>query len=231
MRKAIILCSGGLDSVTTAFHVKKDLKYENLIILFFDYGQRNLKQEKAAASHCASMLKGKLIEINLKSLGQMSSSMLNTNEKPKALSRKDLKDSKKESDKWYVPCRNLVFISNALALAESIYIKEKIKPDIFVGFKDEGKEAFPDQTKEFVSSLNKVSAISTKGKFSINAPLIKKDKEDIINLGIKLDIDYSNTWSCYVGEEKQCGTCLACKLRQEGFRWANVKDPTDYKTN
>lgn len=227
MESAIVVCSGGLDSVTAA-HFVKEKGYEKIRVLFFNYGQRNYGMERKCALGCAKDLGSEFFEINLRYLGSISSSMLNSNEEHRQLTKEDLKDSKNESDKWYVPSRNLIFLSNALSFAESIMMKEGETCDIFVGFKNEGKEPFPDTTEEFVESLNKVSEISTKGGFKIIAPLIKKDKEDIISLGKELGVDFTKTFSCYVGVENHCGTCLACRLRQEGFKWAGIEDPTDY---
>lgn len=228
MKNAIILCSGGLDSVTTAFYAKKRLKYDRMKILFFDYGQRNLKAEKRCVKKHAKNLKADFIETKLHELRTISTSLLNSKKRYKKIGRKDLKDSKKESDKWYVPCRNLVFLSNTLALAESLQIKEKRKYDIFVGFKNEGEENYPDTSQIFLDLLNKISNKSTLGKFKIKAPFIKKDKEGIILLGEKFGIDFRETFSCYTSAGKHCGICLSCALRKEGFYWANVKDPTNY---
>ncbi|MEK6933451.1 MAG: 7-cyano-7-deazaguanine synthase [Nanoarchaeota archaeon] len=228
MKSALILCSGGIDSVTTAYYVKNILKYNNLGILFFNYGQKSLNAERKASLYCAKTLKAKFQEITLPELKSLSNSLININGKIRKLSRKELKDTKKESNKWYVPCRNLIFLAYALAKAESLLIREKNKYDIFIGFKCEGKESFPDTTMKFVEEVNILSKISTKGKFKIIAPLIKKDKEDIIALGEKLGVDFKDTFSCYVGKIRHCGRCLACMLRKEGFYWAGLKDMTIY---
>jgi len=228
-KEAIILCSGGLDSVVTAFYVKKMLDYDKLTILFFDYGQKPLKEERKCAQRCAEEINAEFQEINLKWLGEISHSLLNKGGKIERMTRKDLKDSSKESAKFYVPCRNLAFLTNALALAESKYMKSKKTSDIFVGFKCEGKESYPDTTKEFVSEINKIASISCLSKSEVRAPLIEKDKEDIVLLGKELGVKFENTFSCYNPQKgKHCGYCLACKLRQEGFYWANEEDPTDY---
>ena len=228
-KDAIILCSGGLDSVVTAFYVKNRLDYNKLIILFFDYGQKSLKEERESAKICAKGLGVEFKEVNLRWLGDISSSLLNKKGKVRRMNRKDLKDSSKESAKFYVPCRNLIFLTNALALAESRYIKNKRNVDIFVGFKCEGKESYQDTTKSFVNEINKIASISCLTKSKVIAPLIEKDKEDIIILGKKLGVRLEKTFSCYNPQkDKQCGYCLACKLRQEGFYWANEKDLTEY---
>lgn len=223
MKNSIILCSGGLDSVTTAHYVKKKLKYNKLIILFFDYNQRSLRKERECSKQCARDLKAVFKEIKLSELSKLSNSLINVNKKHKKLSRKDLKNTKSESQKYYVPFRNVIFISYAIAQVESL----KNKYDIFLGFKNEGSESYPDTTIEFVKQMNKLSKFSNfKGK--IFAPLIKKDKEDIVKLGKKLGVDFSKTYSCYTSNKKHCGSCLACKLRQEGFYWSGIKDPTIY---
>jgi 7-cyano-7-deazaguanine synthase len=229
MRKAIILCSGGLDSVTTAYYVKNKLNYKKITILFFDYGQRSVNQERKCSKLCAKKLRAEFKEIKLKWLGEISNSLINTKGKIKNLNKKDLKNTSEESKKYYVPCRNTIFLTYALALAETDYVKSKIASDIFVGFKCEGNESYPDTTEEFVDEMNRLSKTGCSHKFEIKAPLIKKDKEDIILLGKKLGVDFKHTFSCYAPKNgKQCGYCLACKLRKAGFYWAGIRDESDY---
>ena len=228
MKKAIVLCSGGLDSVVTSFYVKKKLDYDSLTLLFFNYGQRSLKAERRCSKMCSRSLKAEFMEIKIRELKRFSSSLINESKKHNKLSRKDLKNTRKESGNWYVPCRNLIFLSYASAVAEYFFVKSKIKMDIFIGFKNDGKETFPDTTLEFVKKFNSLNAIISVGKFRLHAPLIKKDKEDIVLLGKKLDVNMKKTFSCYTSEKKHCGTCLACRLRQEGFYWAGLTDPTGY---
>lgn len=230
-RNAIVLCSGGLDSVVTANYVKKKLDYSNLKILFFNYGQRTLKQEKIYSRKCSSNLKVEFIEIKLDELNKISTSLINSSKKVREIDRKELKDTKKESDKFYVPMRNTIFLVYALALAESILIKHKEASDIFVGFKNEGKEAYPDTTAKFVEEINKLQKITINKNIKIISPLIKMDKEDIIKLGSKLGVNFKDTFSCYSGTKNtnlHCGKCLACMLRKEGFYWSGLKDPTNY---
>jgi 7-cyano-7-deazaguanine synthase len=225
-KNAIVLCSGGIDSVTTAYHIKRNLKYSRMIILFFSYAQRSLKSERKCARICARKLGADFIEIELNWLGKISSSIINKKIKTRKLSRKVLKNTKKESEKYYVPCRNTIFLAYAMALAESIFMKNKENYDIFVGFKNEGKESYPDTTERFIGSINKLGRMCY-GNSKIIAPLIKKDKEDIILLGNKLGVNFNETHSCYV-KNRHCGRCLACMLRKEGFYWANVQDGTSY---
>ncbi len=228
-KNAIVLCSGGLDSVTTAYYIKKKLRYGKIIILFFDYGQRTIRQERKSARKIARKLKMRFIEIKLPELARISNSLINREKKVRKIKRKELKNTEEESAKYYVPCRNTIFLVYALALVESMQTENKQAYDIFTGFKCEGKEAYPDTTAEFVKEMNNLKKRSTNVNGKIIAPLIKKDKDEIILLGKKLGVDYKDAYSCYVDEENHCGYCLACRLRQEAFYWANVKDPTKYK--
>lgn len=230
MKNAIILCSGGIDSVTASYYVKKKLRYNDIKIIFFNYGQRNLSVEESSSRNCAKELSANFVKINLPYLNKISTSLINTNKKPQRLNKKDLKNTKKESEKYYVPCRNTIFLIYALTLAESFYIKTRKQYDIFVGFKHEGQEFYPDTTPNFVKQMNSLAKLTCKKPFKIKAPLIWKDKEDIIKLATKLNINLKNTFSCYISNKKHCGICLSCQLRKQGFYWANVKDPTEYKS-
>ncbi len=228
-KNAIILCSGGLDSVVTAYYVKNKLKYSKLIILFFNYGQRTIKSERKFSRKCAEDLNVEFKEIKLEELNKISTSIINTNRKAKKISREDLKNTRKESNKFYVPLRNTVFLVYAIALAESLFIKQKNIYEIFVGFKNEGNESYPDTTNKYVKEINNLIKITTNGNFIVKAPLINKDKEDIINLGTKLGVKFTHTHSCYISNIP-CGTCLSCMLRKEGFYWSGIKDQTKYNS-
>jgi len=228
-RNAIILCSGGADSVTTAYYIWKKAKYNNLILLFFNYGQRALISERKCSRTCANRLGAEFIEINTKEIANISDSGINSKKGLIDYGKKSLADTKKESDEWYVPFRNGIFLSYAIGLADYLYKKRSMESDIFVGFKCEGKEPFPDATEEFVKEMNNLSKISSESKPEIIAPLIKMDKEDIILLSRELGVNFKATFSCYVGNKKHCGKCLSCRLRKAGFYWAGVEDETLYE--
>jgi 7-cyano-7-deazaguanine synthase len=233
IKNAIILCSGGLDSATTAHYAKKKLDYNKMIVLFFDYEQRTLSQERSSAKKIARELGSEFIEISVPELANISTSLINKRGKANKITREDLKDSKEESLKYYVPCRNIIFLTYALALAESLEINNKNEIwDILTGFKCEGAEAYPDTTKKFVRKMNSLKNAATSIKGKIISPIINLDKEDIVVLANKLGLKAEDTYSCYIGVENKkehCGTCLACRLRQEAFYWANIADKTRYK--
>jgi len=224
MKKAIILCSGGLDSVTTAYHVKKELDYDELFILFFNYAQKGLEMERESSKKCASDLNGEFMEINLEWLGKISDSLINKEGEIKRLVKDDLKNTQEYAKVWYVPNRNSIFLNCAIALADSLG-----GGDLFVGFKSEGGENYPDTTPGFIEEINKISERVSSNKIKIIAPLIEKDKEDIVKMGKELEIDCRDTFSCDIGKGIHCGYCLSCKLRQQGFYWADIKDPTKYQ--
>jgi 7-cyano-7-deazaguanine synthase len=227
-KNAIILCSGGIDSVTTSFYVKEKLKYDKLKILFFNYNQKSLNAERKFSKLTAKNIKADFIEIKLNELSKLSTSLINIKGKSPKLSAKDLKDTHNLTNKYYVPARNHIFISYALALSDKLFIKSRAKQrsDIFLGFKCEGNNPYQDTTIEFVKQANKI-AQATLSKPKILTPLIDLDKEDIINLAFILNINLKDTHSCYVNN-KHCGSCLSCALRKAGFYWANQKDETEY---
>jgi len=228
MKQAIVICSGGLDSVVTAHYAKNKLNYRKMIILFFNYNQRALKSERKFSLKCAKDTKSEFLEFSIPEIYNLSHSLINVKKEHSHIERRDLKDTKKESLKWYVPCRNLIFISYALALAESRLIRDKISSDIFLGFKSEGSSGYPDATGEFTDMMSKIGTTACNGKFKVIVPMIKKDKEDIVLLGNKLNVHFKDTFSCYTSDNIHCGSCLACMLRKEGFYWSGLPDPTVY---
>ena len=126
MKNAIILCSGGLDSVVTAYFVKD--KYKKLKFLFFDYGQRALKEEEFYAKKIADKLNAEFTKIKLNWLGEISTALLNKKSKIKRTTEKDLEE-KDDLLTWWVPCRNSIFLINALAFSESEFLRNKEKYD------------------------------------------------------------------------------------------------------
>jgi 7-cyano-7-deazaguanine synthase len=221
MKKAMLLCSGGLDSVVCGHYIKKKLKYDLITLLFFNYGQRTLKSERKAAEKCARDIRATFHEISLP-LTHLKVPLVSKSVKVK--SSHQVKNTSSEHDSWYVPGRNTLFLAHAFSIAEKMADKDQV--DIFVGFKCEGKEPYPDTTFEYVSSMNQLLSIAFKN-LRLIAPFIKKDKEDIIAVGKNLGVDFTKTISCYTSN-RHCGICLACRLRKQGFYWANVSDPTSY---
>jgi len=238
MGSAIVLVSGGLDSVTTAYYVKKKLKYEKLLFLFFDYEQRTLKEEEYCGRETAKLLKADFKKIDLKWLGGISTAMLNTDEEMPDIDEKELgniEKGKEEILNYWVPCRNAVFLIAALAHAESCVLGKKEKPDIFIGLKCEGRIPMKDTTPSFVAAMQKLAEEATHdGEYKVIAPLIDKDKDEIVKLGKELGVPFGLTYSCYSGGKFKgkvpihCGRCENCVQRKKGFYWAGVEDVSLY---
>jgi len=235
---AIIILSGGLDSSVVAYQVK-ELKPNKIKSIFFNYNQRTLEQEEFAAKQISNKIGAEFIRIDIPWLGKISPSLINTKEKVKETTEKDLENIKKEKKdikNWWIPCRNSLFINIALAYAESEYLKNKEIYDIYLGIKDEGKVAMKDTTPEFLEIMNKMQEHATNdGIYKIKAPLINKDKPETIEIGNKLKVPFELTYSCYVGGSFKdgklvhCGYCSNCMQRKKAFHFSEVKDPSEYK--
>ena len=239
MKNAIIVISGGLDSTVTAYHVKYKLNYGNILFLFFDYNQRTLKEELFCVKKIAEKLKAKVKISDLKWLGEISTALLNKEEKLPETTEKDLANiqhSKEQIINYWVPCRNTLFLISALAHAESEFISNKRRYDIFIGIKQEGEIAMKDTTQEFLKAINNLSEQATHhGGYKIIAPFIKNDKDEVVKIGKEINVPFELTYSCYQenGFQKNipihCGKCENCMLRKKAFYFSAVKDPTIYK--
>jgi 7-cyano-7-deazaguanine synthase len=226
MKKAIILLSGGLDS-TTVMAIAADQGYE-LYALTIIYGQRHAK-EIEAAEKVARYFDAKdhiVSPINLRSFG--GSALTADLAVPKD---QDLKTMATQIPVTYVPARNTIFLSLALAWAETLPAT-----DIFIGVNALDYSGYPDCRPEFIESFENMANLSTKiatetgQKITIHAPLINLSKADIIQKGIGLHVDYGLTHSCYDPFEdgSPCGHCDACLLRRNGFKEAQSEDPLHY---
>ncbi len=228
-KKAVVLLSGGLDSFTVAAIAKKE-GYE-LSALTFRYGQRHKREIEAAKTIVAFLqLQGHLItEFDLSAIG--GSALTDRIEVPKGRSLEKISHGIPVT---YVPARNTIFLSFALALAEKIEAE-----DIFFGVNQLDYSGYPDCREEYIRSFEQMANLATKAavegksRLKIHTPLIKMTKTEIIKKGLQLGLDYSLTWSCYdpTSEGLACGLCDSCQLRLKGFKEAGVKDPISYESN
>ena len=217
--KAVVLLSGGLDSATVLAIASQDFDCH---ALSFDYGQRSLSELNAAKqlADCYAV-SHQLIKIDT---GVMLGSALTDQSIA-------VPDQLEEGiPVTYVPARNTLFLSHALAVAEVMSSQ-----NIFIGVNAVDYSGYPDCRLEFIDAFEAMANLATKagveGKFlKIHTPLIDKSKAEIIALGIQLDVDYSVTVSCYQANEQgeACGHCDSCQLRRKGFENATVSDPTRY---
>ena len=220
-KKGVILLSGGLDSATTAA-IAIDNGFE-LSAMTFSYGQKH----KIEIDHALKLVDFfKIRDHNIIELpcDIFNSSLVENN------GQKKLVKSNNGDDKipgTYVPARNILFLSYALAYAESIEAR-----DIFIGANSVDYSGYPDCRPEFIKSFNDMANIGTKSGISghgifINAPLIDLTKSEIIKKGIELGVDYSLTHSCYfpLDDGSPCLECDSCKIRVKGFLSAHITDP------
>jgi 7-cyano-7-deazaguanine synthase len=225
MKRAVVLLSGGLDSATTLAMAKED-GYE-VFALSFRYGQRHEIEIGSAkqVAKCFGVSEHRVIEIDLRGFG--GSALTDAIEVPKNRSADEIRSGIPVT---YVPARNTIFLSYALAWAEVIGAH-----DIFIGVNALDYSGYPDCRPEFIAQFEKLAQMATKAgvegtRYQIHAPLIELTKEQIIREGVKLGVQFSLTTSCYdpAPDGTACGECDSCLLRRKGFREAGIPDPTRY---
>lgn len=223
--RAVGLLSGGLDSTTT-LAIAKDQGFA-IFALSFRYGQRH-EVEIRAASQIAEFLKVSkhiIIDIDLRSFG--GSALTSDIPVPKG---RDVNQMVKNIPVTYVPARNTIFLSFALAWAEVIGAN-----DIFIGVNALDYSGYPDCRPEYIRAYENMANLATKtgvegNKLIIHTPLINMTKAEIIRKGLELNVDFSRTSTCYdpTSDGQACGMCDACLLRKKGFAEAGVRDPVKY---
>jgi 7-cyano-7-deazaguanine synthase len=226
-RPAIILTSGGIDS-TTCLAIARAMGHSPLYSLTFDYGQRH-RQEIAAAARVAAAMnvaEHRVIQIDLRAFGKSAL----TADLPVPKNR-DESAMSADIPITYVPARNTIFLSYALAWAEVLALR-----DVFIGVNAIDFSGYPDCRPAFIIAFERLANLATKMTtttglpFRVHAPLIEMTKAQIIRRGADLGVDYSLTHSCYDPDPagRACGRCDSCLLRRKGFAEANVPDPTIY---
>jgi 7-cyano-7-deazaguanine synthase len=225
-KKAVALLSGGLDS-TTALWVAKGESY-GVYALSFRYGQRH-SVELESARRVAERLgveKHLIVDIDLRAIG--GSALTGEMEVPKARSADEMSSGIPVT---YVPARNTIFLSFALAWAEALGAE-----DIFIGVNALDYSGYPDCRPEYIEAFERMANLATKAgvegamRLRIHAPLIAMTKAEIIKTGLGLGVDYSLTHSCYdpTPGGLACGECDSCLLRLKGFEEAGARDPLRY---
>ncbi len=229
IKKAVVLLSGGLDSATV-LAVAKDCGY-TCYALSFDYGQRH-RQELHAAAQLATGLdvaQHVVLDLNLRHFGgsALTADIAVPKDRPAAEMTHDIPVT-------YVPARNTVFLSCALAWAEVLECF-----DIFIGVNAVDYSGYPDCRPDYIAAFETMANLATRagiegrGKFRIHSPLISLQKADIIRLGLSLGVNYGHTWTCYDPgfTGAACGRCDACQLRLAAFEQLGLTDPAPYEQN
>lgn len=222
MKKAVLLLSGGLDSATTGA-LAKEQGFE-LYALTFRYGQRHAVELESAKQIAEDLgvKEYKVTDIDLRLFG--GSALTDNIEVPKSRSKNEIESGIPVT---YVPARNTIFLSFALAWAEVLK-----SYNIFIGVNALDYSGYPDCRPEFIEAFEKTANLATayamqeNQKIRIHAPLIRLSKAEIIREGLRLGVNYAHTLSCYAPEAgRPCGTCDACILRAKGFSENNMDDP------
>ncbi|HJT55934.1 MAG TPA: 7-cyano-7-deazaguanine synthase QueC [Ktedonobacteraceae bacterium] len=223
-KKAIVLLSGGLDS-TTALAIAYAEGFE-LHTLSFDYGQRHQREVAAAEAveKYYRVQQQRTVNIDLRVFG--GSALTGDFAVPHS---RTLEKMAQEIPITYVPARNTIFLSFALAYAEVTDAN-----DIFLGINAIDYSGYPDCRPKYLAAYERMANLATKAavqdgrKFHIHAPLLEMNKAQIIQQGVELGVPYELTWSCYEGGALACGTCDSCLLRLNGFAEAGMQDPIGY---
>jgi 7-cyano-7-deazaguanine synthase len=226
MKKAVVLSSGGIDS-TTAMAMARAEGYE-VYSLTFNYGQRHAWELKAAnrVAEALGVKEHLIIDLDLRKIG--GSALTDAIAVPKGRSEGEMKEGIPVT---YVPARNTIFLSYALAWAEKLGA-----PDIFIGVTAIDFSGYPDCRPEYIRAFEQMANLALKAtvegrlRIKIHTPLIQMTKAAIICAGLELGVDYGLTHSCYdpTPEGKACGECDSCLLRKQGFQKAGIADPIVY---
>ena len=223
-KKAVVLLSGGLDSVTCLAIAKE--KGFACYAISFSYGQKhNIELERAQEIARTQQVREHKI-IDVAGIGAIGGSAL-TDE---TIAVKDFEEGNDAIPQTYVPARNTIFLSIALGWAEVLGAF-----DIFIGANVIDYSKYPDCRPEYIKAFEDMANLATKASvegmhFTIQTPIIQMNKAEIIAEGLRLGVDYSRTISCYRANDKgeACGTCDSCVYRKRGFAKAGVEDPTLY---
>lgn len=229
-KKAVIVLSGGMDSTTLLHYIVKEnnLDYNNIYVLSFKYGQRHDKELECARAQVAAIaahvavIDHRIIDISF--FGELTKdvSALTGN----IIKVPHIKDVVGDPQPvTYVPFRNLMFLSIALAYAENVGANK-----VFYGAqKHDTYSGYFDATEEFRQRLNHVAALNRRHQIIIEAPFVDMSKSELLEWGLTNGVDYANTWTCYNGGEHPCGICPTCSDRIQSFMSIGEQDPLLYK--
>ncbi|MDR2578450.1 MAG: 7-cyano-7-deazaguanine synthase QueC [Chitinispirillales bacterium] len=236
MKKAIILLSGGLDSATCGV-IARDMGFE-IYALSFSYGQRNAFELDAARGVALFLgaREHRVINIDLAAFGGSALFASSGVDVPKG--DKAGGGGASGIPPTYVPARNTIFLSYALAWAEVLGMGQgaDLCCDIFIGVNNVDYSGYPDCRPEYIAAFEKMANLATVAgvgghKTTIHTPLMSLSKAEIIKIGVKAGLDYGMTRTCYDPDSQNggaCGVCDSCQIRKKGFEQAGVADPTAY---
>lgn len=233
MQKVFCLLSGGVDSSTTLAIAAKEFPHALLEAVTVDYGQRHKKEAECAAAQAAAFYASHVI---LPMQGILTGMLVDKGADNEAIPEKSYAELDPGISPTYVSFRNGFMLSLLAARAQSWVMEmekggeREAEATIYVGVHaDDGVNwAYPDCTPEFIGPMSAAIFIGTYHKVRVRAPLLYMTKPQVVEVGVKHGVDYANTWSCYKGEEFQCGRCPTCLSRKDAFAINGLPDPTQY---
>ncbi len=221
MKKCVVPVSGGIDS-TVILYLALSEGYE-VFPVSYDYGQKHKEKELLCAERNVYRTTNQNTKVlDLRFFKDIVTTSALTNDDIDVAKTRDVLGDPQTVN--YVPNRNMMMLSICTAYAESIGAETVFHGAALV----DSQAGFWDGSKEFLDAINKVNALNRRTHIKISAPLILKSKKDIIQMGMKLGVDFSLTWTCYEGKAQACGECTACSSRIQGFIDAGYKDPVQY---
>ena len=222
--RALVLCSGGLDSTTLLALAVEKFGNENVYALSISYGQRHKKELKAARDVARYYgVEQRFLDLSA-IFSDSSCSLLAHSDQdiPKESYAEQLEQSSTSLVSTYVPFRNGLFLSSAASMALSLECSV-----LYYGahHDDWAGNAYPDCSLDFVNAMNEAIVLGTGGELHMEAPFVQWSKADIVKKGLELNVPYELTWSCYEGGDKPCGVCATCIDRARAFRLNGIIDP------
>jgi 7-cyano-7-deazaguanine synthase len=221
---AVVLLSGGMDSTVLLHHVVRELRRAPVHAISFDYRQRHRKELEAAAWQAArgGVAAHQVVDVGyVAELVKGGTTLVSGSAEVPNLA--DLSPASLDQPPTYVPNRNMILLSLAAAYAEAQGIR-----DVFYGAQAHDEYGYWDCTREFLARINLVLALNRREAVTIHAPLIGKRKAELVKMGRALGVDFAQTWSCYRGGAKACGTCPTCVERLKAFAEVGARDPLPY---
>ena len=218
---AVVLLSGGIDSTVLLHHLAKTLERTPILSVSFNYGQKHARELECAAWQAgkAGVAEHRLIDLSfVADLVKGGTSLVaGGNEVPDL---RDLDESELSQPPTYVPNRNMMLLSTAVAFAEAQGIR-----DVFYGAQAQDEYGYWDCTEAFLDRMNATLALNRRDAVTIHAPFVTSKKSELVTRGLEFGVDFAHTWSCYRGGDAPCGTCPTCVERAKAFLEAGKADP------